>query len=162
MKKNKYKKVTLPKKISYNFYYLGTYKNNIYIVDRKDKAEYKIDLNKKSIINIVDKYDNGIIFNKKLNKISINKLINNNYNFNYDNYTNYNILNNKLYKTYYKSKLNISISNKKVDQIIKTDNEEVIYRVKNKIYSYNKTNKEQIMLIYNELEFNSNNQIFIY
>ena len=37
MKKGKSKNVELDTKINYNSYYLGTYKNKTYIVDRKNK-----------------------------------------------------------------------------------------------------------------------------
>lgn len=162
MKNGKLTKVKLDKTISYNFYYLGTHKNLIYIVDKKNKDEYKVDIRKKTVTSVKDKYDNGMIWDDKWKNISITKLVNDTYKFTDEKVFNYTLDKDKLYYDFYKVDNKIKASDKKIDKIISSDGDEVLYLVKNTLYLFSPEYGEVKILTFNELEFNSNNQVFIY
>lgn len=161
VQKDKINDITFEYELSYQTYFLGYCRNKAYILDPKTKIEYEINLLKNSIKIIGTAEKEGTIFDRgKFKKISINKLINDNVKFNYIFHTEYNIDNAKLYKHVENQK--ILISNKKVDFIVKYDEENVYYLVDNTLYKYNDKIGEVKALVNNEWSFNQKNQIFIF
>ena len=162
MKKGKTKSIELDTKINYNSYYLGTHKNKTYIVDRKNKNEYELNIKKESIKSVLDSNQNGKYYDDGFKNISITKLSHNDYTFNYPEYYHYKIKGKKLYLNYFNSNNDILIVNHKVDKIISYNDKFVYYLYKNKVYSWSYEYGELLLFTFNELEFNNNNQVFIY
>lgn len=141
--------------ISFDSEFLGNYKNDIYIIDKKEKKEYKININKKNI----EEVDYQMIINEKLVKTSYKEIINSLGN-EYDKLYSYKIKDNKIYKII--DKIKIKLSDKKVDKIIKFDNDTVYYLSNDKLYMYNNNYGEVLLLSYFEWNFNNTNVIYIY
>ncbi len=146
--------------ISYDSYYLGVVKNSLYLIDKKGKIEYEINL-KKNTIKIVSDGNYAKIYNgSKWEEVSITKAINNNVVFPTNNEYIYYLDDNHLYlkiKDY-----NILITNEKVKKIIHINNNVVYYLVADKLYRYEYLKDNKLLLKYPEWNFNYNNHIFIF
>ena len=146
--------------ISYDSYYLGTYKNKLYLIDKKNKAEYEIDINKNTISLIskdnVAKYYNG----SSWQELSLTKLINNELTFIRNEVYNFILDNEKLYLKINDEK--VLLTNQTVKQIVYVNKDTVYYLCKDKLYSYNYLTGEKMLLQYSELNFNYNNHIFVF
>lgn len=160
LKNNKEFIIETSSEISYDSYFLGDKENILYLVDKKNKAEYKIDLKKKKIKNITDKNDNGLIYDNEWASISMTKLVNKEYKFSQDNLFKYFLEDNTLYLKI--NSYNIKISNLKVNKIILATNIGVYYLVNDSLYYYDLIKGEVKLLKYSEWSFNYNNQIFIF
>ena len=147
-------------RISYDFYYLGTQNDLIYIVDKRTKKEYFINTKKKKV-SLVSKNDYGKIWDGKWKEISMLKLSSKEKHFYQDKIYNYSINNKKLYVTINLCSNKIKLSNKEVDKVLYENDDGVYYLVKNKIYYSSPTIKDLFILKYDELEFNSDNQVFL-
>ena len=148
-------------KISYDYYYLGAIKDTVYIVDKRTKKEYGIDLNKKNIFLATNNNDDGKIWNGKWEDISMIKLSSKEQSFKRNNIYNYYIKNNKLFVTYNLCSNKTLITNKKIDKVLFENNDEIYYLVKNKVFYSSPYLKDVFILEYDELEFNSDNQVFL-
>lgn len=162
MEKGKNKTISFKKAINYNSYYLGTYKKLIYLVDRKNKDEIELNVKKETVKSILDNNQNGRVFDNGWKNVSITKLSHNDYSFEYPEYYSYKIKNKRLYLNYFNSNNDILISNHKVNKIISYNDDFVYYLYKDKVYSWSYKYGEVLILKFSELDFNSNNQIFIY
>ena len=158
----KTKEMKLKDKISYNFYYLGDYKKKSFIIDRKNEREYVLKLKRRKIRDITSKEDSGIIYDNKFKEVSMTKLVNTDYTFNKSEAYTYKVEKKKLYLNYYNGNNDILLTNKKIDKLISYDDEFVYYLINDTIYAYSNKYGEQKMITFSELDFNSNNQIFIY
>ena len=141
--------------ISFNSVFLGDYKNNIYLLDKKEEKEYKINLKKKKVIET----DFLILENNKLVKTNYRNIVNNFLVFNKDIIYNYEINDNYLYQVI--DNIKIRLSNKKVNKIIKYDKDTVYYLVEDSLYMYNNIYGEILLLTNFEWNFNNTNMIFI-
>lgn len=146
--------------ISYESFFLGYYKNKVYLVDKKNKFEYEIDL-KKEKFNIISK-DNTckIIENNEWKNISLTKVINQEIIFSSKNIYHYYLKDNTLYLDI--NNYTIKVSNLNIKQIVRMDNNKVYYLSNNKLYSYEYLKEEQLLLKYSEWDFNYSNHIFIF
>lgn len=147
--------------VSFESYVLGTYKDSIYLVDKKNKVEYELNIKKREM-NIIgtEERDGKILIDNKFEKISMYKLVNNILSFenNYD--QEFIIDNNNLYlKTNNTKEL---ISNKNISKIIYQNNDYVYYLVSDTLYYYDYSLGEVRVMKNFEWNFNSNNIIFIY
>lgn len=147
--------------INYDFYVLGVKNMSVYLVDRKEKTEYKLGL-KKHKIEVISKNGMGTIYNDKWEEISMVKLANNDYSFKSDKIIDYKIVNNKLYMSYLNGINDILVSDKKIDRIIYEDQQNIYYISKNELYYFSVYSGEVLSLRYNELEFNNGVSIYIY
>ncbi len=160
-----YKKDTIKElkhefEISYDSYYLGNINEELYLVDKKNQNEYKINL-KKNYIEKISKDNVGKYFNgSKLEDISITKLINNELKFTTNNIYNYTLEDNKLYLNIKDFK--ILVTNKKVKKIVYIINDTVYYLSEDKLYSYKYLENNKLLIKHNEWLFNYNNHIFIF
>ena len=146
--------------ISFDSYYLGDVNNKVYFIDKKNKKEYEIDL-KKKYIKQISKDNIGYIYeNNTLKETSLNKIINNEIVFANQNIIHYLLEENTLYILINNQK--IKVSNNKVKQIIYQNNNEIYYLSDNKVYTYNYLSNENLLLKYDEWNFNYNNHIFIF
>lgn len=160
IEKFKVNELNLDSKISFNYYYLGSYDNKGYIFDRKNEKEYLIDP-AEAQISIISKENYGKVWNGRWSEVSIVKLKNNDYHFDNSNLFNYVIHNNALYYDLYKGKNRIFIR-ENIDKIIGSKNEKVFYTYKDKLYISSPYNLDTTVLKYDEIEFNKGLTIYIY
>lgn len=160
MKKGKLRTISFETKISYDFYYLGVKDNKIYIVDKKNKMEYALNLRRKRL-ELITKDSYGKVWKNTWKEVSMVKLSYQNYKFVDKKIYNYKIVNKNLYLTYNLCKNEILID-KNVNKVL-ASNEDVVYYLKdNKVYFTSNSYSKSTLLEYNELYFNSKNQVFIY
>lgn len=154
-KSGKVKDFSLRYKLYFDSYFLGDTKNLVYLYDKKNEEEYYLDLKKEDIYKSSYK-----ILNKgKWEKVTKQSLKNKNLAFIENKIFNYEIVDNKLYGGYETKYL---VTDKKVSKIIKIDNLDVFYIVKDTLYYFNPLKGEVPLLKYSEWEFNSNNMIFVF
>lgn len=149
-------------KINYESYILGTLDNSIYIVDKKEKNEYKLDLFINKLTTISNNDGLAKIYNKKWEDISITKLVAQKHKFTFDNKISYEIINDHLYLIDDTLNEKVRISDIKKPIIIADINDEVYYRYEDLLYLYNSSLGEIKLINYYEWNFNNINQIFIY
>lgn len=148
-------------KLRYDLYYndtyfLGTYKNKLYLYDKKQEQEYYINMNKKKIY----KTNNKTLVDNKWEDISTYKLKNNQGVFQYSNVYNYEVINNNLYAKFLDYQ--VKISDLKVKNIIKTNNLDVYFLSDNILYFYNPYEGLKVLISYPEWDFNYQNMIYIF
>lgn len=153
--------IKLDNEVSYSSRFLGDFKNDIYLLDEKNKMQYKINIKKEEVKVIGTEYKDGVLYiNKKPELISLKKIIKNNYKFIKNEKYIYKIINNKLYNMI--DDFKILISNKSVKEIVKIDNDQLYYLSKDTLYLYT-PEKGEIKLLENiEWNFNYKNKIFIF
>ena len=159
-KNNKLKEISTDKELSFESYIMGDYKKKVYFVDKKNKKQYEINTKKLSI-NDISKNNNGkILENNEWKEITLNKLSNKEYFFTtYQSY-NYKIIDNKLYLIIDNNQ--IKVSNYNIKDIIEVDGETVYYLVDDKLYYYNSSDGEVLIMSYFEWNFNYKNMIYIF
>lgn len=142
----------------FDSFFLGHYKNNIYLYDLKSEKEYYISLAKKEL------YQTGyqVLKNGKWEKISNQKLKNNKVKFSYKQNFNYYLDNKKLYLEYEGCQTKYLLTSRIVDKIIAFYKEEVYYIADDTLYCFNLYTGEKALLKYNEWTFNKENMIFIF
>ena len=154
-KNAKTSEINLRFELYFDSYFLGDYKNRVYLYDNKNELEYYFDLKKKEIY----KTDYKILVNKKWESVTNQKLKNNKLSFEETKIYNYTLKDNKLYGGFNKDYL---VTNKEVSKIIKTDNLDIYYISNDTLYYFNPLYGEKTLLKYSEWEFNNNNMIFIF
>lgn len=151
--------------IKYNIntdsYFMGNVEGNLYLFDRKNSIQYKLDIKNKKIDKISNK-ENGEYYNKEWKKISLNELKYYDKTMSDDNLYDYLLINNKLYLNIDNSENNILVSDKDIDTIITVNNNKVYYMVDESIYSYKYGEGEKLLLINFEWNFSYKNKIFIF
>lgn len=151
----KYEELDFLQNFSFDGYILGTYKDYVYLFDNKSLKEYKFNPYTKDITKISYR----ILNNKHFETISLNKLQKNKYFFTIDQDYYYFINNNKLY--FHNFNQDILVSNLNVDKILKSNNNEVYYLVKDKLYYNNIYTGNKLLMSYSEWNFNNKN-IYIF
>ena len=147
--------------VSFESYVLGTYKDSIYLVDKKNKVEYELNVKRKTMDIIGDENREGkILVNNKFENISLIKLVNNNLSFSYGYDQEFVIEGIKLFLKTNNTKM--LVSNQGVNKIIYQTNDYVYYLVKDALYYYDFTYGEVKIMDDFEWNFNSVNKIFIY
>lgn len=160
---NELSSIKLDNDISYSTYYQGEVKKNIYLVDKKNKKQYKLNIKKEDLKTVGTEKKLGVTYNKSKNKwesISLNKLVNKEHKFSNELLYDYQIINNKLYLLIGNYK--ILISNNKVKAIVHTNNEEVFYIVEDVLYAFSPHAGEVKLIENNEWNFNYTDKIYIY
>ena len=151
----KLKDIKFNNELYYDSYYLGYYKNNIYLVDNKNKQEYEIDLKNEHINKIKGK----ILKNGKWENIPINKLLKKEYSFIEEKEIIYSLKDNRLYAKVNNTNVLIDYN---VDAIIKDNNYYVYYLKKDSLYYYNFYKGNKLIMKYSEWKFNNKNMIFVF
>lgn len=139
--------------VYFDSYFLGDYKDKVYLYDYKNELEYYFDLKKYDIYKT--KYQ--IMNNGKWENVTNQKLKNNKLEFTQDNIFKYTLKDDKLY-----ANDKYLVTNLSVNKIIKTENLDVYYISKDTLYHFNPLNGETPLLKYSEWEFNNSNMIFIF
>ena len=136
--------------ISFDSYILGSLDNTLYLVDKKNKVEYSLDIKNKKLKTIGNETTDGKIYNNNsLETISMNKLINNNLSFKYSLDQEYILEENTLYLKTLNNKILIKDN---INKIIYSDNNYVYYLIDNDLYYFD----------YFKGNINNDNVIFIY
>ena len=147
--------------ISFESYVLGTVDNYIYIVDKKNKTQYRLDIKRKEMKVVGTDTNGGITYNKgKYEDVTMYKLINNEVEFDYGYDQKYIIDNDKLYLKTENTK--ILVSNNNISKIIYQNNNYVYYLVGDTLYYHSVLDGEVLIMKNFEWNFNNNNVIFIY
>ncbi len=159
------KTIKLNYNIDYDSYIVGSIKKKIYLFDNKHSILYEIDT-KKEKIKIIGSNQKGFVMYKNnvfescsktlytVKKIKYSDISNkSNYNYLFENGTYKNYIDNTNIKT--------KIFNDKIN-ILKEYKDEVYYLKKDTLYIYTPYNGSKKVFYNYELEFNSNNTIFIY
>ena len=145
------KEAKLNRKVYYDGYILGTYKNNIYIYDNNREIEYVINPFK----NYIEKNKFEVLVNGKWEKTSLSKLKKQEVKFINDESYYYDIIDENLY---YVTPVNkILISDLKVDRIIKSDSEICYFISHDSLYYINIEKGLNKIMSYNEWVFNNQN-----
>jgi len=161
LKNNKIDQIELDEDISFDSRIIGKNKNNIYIIDNKNKKEYEINIKNKNFDKINKNKLGKVIKNGKWENIKLNKIITNNITFDNDNVVNYKIKDGLLKKVN-NTDVQTKISDKNIKNIVYSDNNRVYYIVDDKLYKYDFLHGENKILEYFELNFNYENMIYIY
>ena len=147
--------------VSFESYVLGTYKDSIYLVDKKNKVEYELNIKKRTMDVIGNENREGkILVNNKFEKITMLKLINNIMSFTYDDDQEYILEGTKLILKTNNTK--VLLSNLAVNKIVYKTNNYVYYLVRDTLYYYDQNVGEVKVMSNFEWNFNSDNVIYIY
>lgn len=147
--------------VSFESYVLGTYKDSIYLVDKKNKIEYELNIKKRTMDIIGNENRDGkILVNNKFEKISMLKLINNIMSFTYDDDQEYVLEGTKLLLKTKNTK--VLVSNLAISKIVYKTNNYVYYLVRDTLYYYDQVNGEVKVMSNFEWNFNNDNVIYIY
>ena len=132
-------------------------KNNIYLIDKHEKIEWELDINKKKIKKVSNQ-DEGIIYQDGWVHKTLNKLMYEENEF----ITSFGIdyqVDNGIYKIINENK--ILISNKKPSNIIYKNFEEIFYIVDDNLYCYSNYYGEVLLINNFEWNFNYTNMIYV-
>lgn len=150
------KKYELDRSIYFDSYFIGHEKNKIYIVDNKESVMYEFNAKNGKLEKIKSK----ILVNNEWKKVKIKTLINNKQEFEYASNFNYTLEDNNLYLNY-KDKDNKTLISTNVTSIVRINNKDVFYLKEDKLYHFNITTGEELLLRYFEWNFNYANMIYI-
>ena len=147
--------------VSFESYILGIKDNSIYLVDKKNKIEYELNVRKRTMDIIgSESRDGKILVNNKFEKISMLKLVNNMMSFTYDLDQEFVLEDTKLYLKTANTK--VLVSNQGVSKIVYQTNKYVFYLIRDTLYYYDSIYGEVRVMNNFEWNFNSSNNIFIY
>ncbi|MGM9834273.1 MAG: hypothetical protein ACI31M_00645 [Bacilli bacterium] len=147
--------------ISFDSYILGIYDNSVYLVDNKNKIEYEIVPFKQKIRKVGTPSKKGTILTEKgFEKISLNKLSNEKMSFYHNYYFEYKIEDEILYQVAGNSKT--KVSNNKVKDIIRVEEDNVLYIVDDTLYLYNLKFGEVKLASNFDWKFNYKDLMFLY
>ena len=147
--------------INHDAYFMGDYDDYIYLFDKKNKVQYKIDIEKEKISKSSDS-EGAFYYNLKDDTMPLNKLSYNTYTFNKDEQYNFKLDNNTLLMNYHNSKINIKVSNKEVSSILYQRDDTVYYLVKEDLYVYKVGSEEKLLLRNFEWNFSYLNKIYVF
>jgi len=150
----------LGEEISYNSYYLGNYNDDVHLVDKKSKKQYKINIRRKRLQVIGTESRGGTWYNNGWESISLNRLVNREHSFIKDQIFNYELVDGTLY--YLVDDFRIKVSSNEIKHIVYINHDEVYYIVNNILYMYSPYNGEVKLIESHEWNFNYQNKIFIF
>ena len=148
--------------ISFDSYIAGSYDKSIYLVDKKNKIEYEIVPSHKKIRIVGTSKKDGVIYQEKFKNISLQKLINKEYNFSKNIGYNYFIESKKLYLKMSDSPNKIVVSTMDDLKIMDQNKDKVYFLSKDKLYVYSPLSGLKLLLENFEWNFNYENMIFVY
>ncbi len=160
-KNNKIEEFEFEYKLSTSTYFMGDVGDDIYLFDKKNKIQYKINMKKSPRIDIVNEGEVGKFYDDAWDTISINKLVYNDVYFKKSNLVNYSLSDGRLYYNYLKSKQLVLIDTD-ISSIIYINDADVYYLKKDVLYRYNYITGKEKLMNYFEWNFSYNNKIFIF
>ena len=178
IEKNKLDNITLGTPISVNSYYNGDYNDELYITDKSNLRQYKLNPGTRKVELVATVEEKGYIFNKgKEERVSIYKLVDNNTYFSQDSkaYSKisydtifeqddyaYFVKDGTFYKVYKKyPETVIALFSANDPKNIKVINDTIYFIEDTKIRKYNNKGNNLVM-VYNELSSNYENSFDIY
>lgn len=147
--------------ISFESYFMGDIEDYIYLFDKKNKVQYRLDI-KKKIAKITSDKDGAIFYDKGYKTLPINNLIYSENPFIYENKYNFLLDKDTLYMRLFNSNENVRITSNKVDHIVRANEKCVYYLVNENLYSYTIGEGERLLLVNFEWNFSYLNKIFIF
>ncbi len=158
------KKVTewnFEESISFNSYFMGDKDGYIYLFDKKNKIQYKLNVEKETI-SITSDNEGALFFDNEWDTIGLNKLVYNNVYFKDTNMINYSINGDKVYYNYQGSDKNILFDQDEKLTYVDIQNNDAFYLKKDTLYKYNIDEGKTKLLSYFEWNFSYSNKIFIF
>jgi hypothetical protein len=159
--KKKIEEFSFDYKISTDSYFNGSVGDDIYLFDRKNKCQYKINI-KKQKIEITSTSDYAISYDSKLDQEPLSNFIYSSVLFKEAKLVNFYTDNDKLYYKYNGGDESILISNNSIKSIIYYNDYKVFYLVDNSLYLYDLYSGEQKLLTNFEWNFSYDNKIFVF
>lgn len=138
---------------------LGVYEDDIYLVDKHQKVEWKLNVAKKSMEVVGSEQKIGITYQNGWKEVSMNKLMYQDYTFSQVHPISYENQNG-VYQVHPKG--NVLIRNESVSSIALTLEDAVYYFVGDTLYRYQDTTGEEKFLTYFEWNFNSEHTFFLF
>ena len=161
MQNNKVSDFNLNEEISYFSNFMGYYKNDLYLLDKKNQKQYKINFKNQKIKTVGSLNKNGVIINlNKLEKYPIKTIINKNLTFNYSIKYNYKLIDKNLYLQIGDYKM--LVSKKDIKEIIQIIDDKILYLSDDILYSFSTLDGEKKILQNKEWDFNYLNKIFVF
>jgi len=157
LKSGKISEWELEYEIYFDSYIVGVEDKSVYLFDKKNEIQYELRPDKKKMRKV--KYK--AIVDGKWQNITLGDL-NKEIKFSEDNVYNYEIINKKLYLSYLNGTTKIQLSDREVKEIVYNTFDTVYYLVEDKLYMYNKTYGEVLLMNYFEWNFNYKDMIYIY
>lgn len=148
--------------ISFDSIILGTNKDSLFILDKKNEIEYELVPYKQKMRIVGTSSKQGIIYEYgESRKVTIKELINSNKTFKYSNNYHYSVEEDGLYLTYLDSSIKTKITNQEITSVISIQDDEIYYLVKDVLYKFNLKDGVKKLIKYSDWEFNHDNLIFI-
>lgn len=142
-------------------YYLGSFKNSLYYVDKKMKIEWELIPKKKKMRKVGTEDKDGKIYqNGDWEKISMKKLTNENQKFDLPKKYKY-FIEDGLYVSVQTKESKKKISNRNIKEIVAEINDKVYYISEDSLYYFTEKTGEVEVMSYFEWNFNYKNMIFI-
>lgn len=148
-------------KISFNSYFMGDEDDSIYLFDKKNKIQYKLNIEKQIITKTSDN-EAAMYYKDKWDVIGLNKLVYSNIYFEKTNLINYSIKDDKVYYHYKNSNNKILFDSDEKIGYVDIKESDAFYLKKDTLYRYNVNNGKTKLLSYFEWNFSFNNKIFIF
>lgn len=138
---------------------LGVYQKEVYLVDKHEKIEWKLNIEKNIQERVGTENSGGIIYENGWANVSMNRLIYQNNKFTGLNILDYQITDQGLYAIYenYQKK----IKENAPTSIVTQKNNDIFYLINDNLYYFSESNGEMLIMNYFEWNFNSQNVIFI-
>ncbi len=156
--KGKVKEQSLRYAIYFDSYFLGSYKKNLYIYDKKQEQEYYISMKN----NKIYKTGNKVLVNEEWEKVSSYKLKNGLVSFSNDEVYSYHVRDDLLYGYINNMEYETKISDMKVSKIVKKDGLGVYYISEDTLYYYHPRTGIKALISYSEWRFNKENMVYIF
>lgn len=160
-KEKKVSEWTFDYKISFNSYFMGDVDDYVYLFDKKNKVQYKLNIEKSSI-TITSDSEGALYYNNSWDTIGLNKLVYNNIYFERTNLINYSINDKKVYYNYQLSDKHILFDEGEIDSFVDIRDNDAFYLKKDTLFRYNVKTGKTKLLSYFEWNFSSSNKIFIF
>jgi hypothetical protein len=146
--------------MSFDSYFEGVYKDNIYLFDKNNLIQYKINLKKKTVLKSNNSdgalYYDGEVSSKQLNMFKYNNLL-----FTNNKLINYTIDNNVLYYSYFKNDIKVKLK-EEVQKVLYSKDYKVVYISKGHIYETDLLGNTKELLESMQWEFHYDSQIYIF
>ena len=161
MKNNNVSNFNLNEEVSYFSNFMGYYKNDLYLLDKKNQKQYKINVKNQKIKTIGSLNKNGVVINlNRLEKYPIKTIITKNLTFKYLTKYNYEIINKKLYLKIGDYKM--LVSNNDIKEVVQVIDDKILYLSNDFLYSFSPSSGEKKLLQNKEWNFNYQNKIFVF
>ncbi len=154
--------IKLADEIASDSYISGVYKNSVFIIDRKNKKEYEVNLFWKKVREIGNENKDGkIYYLNAFKEVGIDEIIDNNLYFEYDTPYQYEIKDSILYLSYLDHSILTKVDDFTNGHIIKIIDDTIYYLIDDTLYLYSPSLGRVKLLQNFEWNFNFENKIFI-